>query len=295
MKKYTNVIIILLVVMTLYTIMVVAVSKNENKNKDKDKDSQNNPTNPNNPNNPNDPNQGGSDPKEDNKSVSYIIMSPNTIISYSNGKWSEKKNYDYVNKQFDVYDETGKLGNYQLQKSNDKWHVKDASNNFIDYTGNLFAITGDYEYNNIDYLKEDLKESDEQNIRSYLDSKGITYDYNEISKTKIVIDINNDGIREDLYAITNAFTDSPDLFNKVFSVVFVKSISNTASIYENIMEIEKSYQSCVPYISNIISINNEKNVILGCTHFSDNGTEHIVYKILDNKYILQLKTSINSI
>ena len=157
MKKYTNVIIILLVVMTLYTIMVVAVSKNENKNKDKDKDSQNNPTNPNNPNNPNDPNQGGSDPKEDNKSVSYIIMSPNTIISYSNGKWSEKKNYDYVNKQFDVYDETGKLGNYQLQKSNDKWHVKDASNNFIDYTGNLFAITGDYEYNNVDYLKEDLK------------------------------------------------------------------------------------------------------------------------------------------
>ena len=222
-------------------------------------------------------------------------MSPNTIISYSNGKWSEKKNYDYVNKQFDVYDETGKLGNYQLQKSNDKWHVKDASNNFIDYAGNLFAITGDYEYNNIDYLKEDLKESDEQNIRSYLDSKGITYDYNEISKTKIVIDINNDGIREDVYAITNAFTDSPDLFNKVFSVVFVKSISNSTPIYENIMEIEKSYQSCVPYISNIISVNNEKDIILGCTHFSDNGTEHIVYKILDNKYILQLKTSINSI
>lgn len=280
MKKYINVIIILVVILTIYSCIVYAISKGLD-SKNNNEPSQNNTT----PNN--------EEPKEETPKVNDIdiILSPKSIISYGNNKWFENKDFDYDYTLFDVYVNNESFGSNYLTYNGD-WYIYDANKNFKEYDGNVFAIKSSKPYNLLNFVKSELDENDKNIISAFLGSKSIVFNYEDMFKSKIIYDFDRNGIRETLYLISNAFTENEASYNKSFSIAFIHENNKDEAIYENIGDISSVYLICNPYLQNLINIDNSLYVILGCNYFSDKGTEHHLYKV-DNEFTKILKTSIN--
>lgn len=220
-----------------------------------------------------------------------IVLSPNTIIGYKNNVWKENKKFDYNNVLFDVYvNNEYKDKNYLTY--NEVLYVYDQNKNFIDYEGKILAINTQKEYRNINFMTSALNDTDKQVITELLNEKGIIYDYDSIKKTKIIYDINNDGMRDDIYFISNSFEDSSSS-NKAFSFGFIKYYDKREIFYEELKEINDIYLISNPYLQNIIEIENQIYFIVGTELFNDDGTIHHIYKQSGTSLKEVLKTSAN--
>lgn len=288
-KNYLKITAILIAIMTIYSIAIyiIAAKRNENKqetNKDKvtepDKNSEADK-------NTND------EKKEEVISGDYnIIISPNTILSFKDGKWYENSNLKYNDKLFDVYVNNEYINKLYLSFS-DGWYIFDSNKNFIDYEGKVLAINTSLEYRVVNYLTSELNINDQSNITSVLNDKGITTNYDELKKSKIVFDINKDGMRDEIYFVSNSFGEESSS-NKAFSLGFVKYYDKTEIFYDVVNSVENIYEISNPYLQNIIEIDNETYIIVGSEYYSNEGTEHYIYKISNSTIKEVLKTSINN-
>lgn len=280
MKKNFSIIIILFVVLSLYTIIVITFSKNPNNNSTIDPGV----------NNPNNIQQ--EKPKEEENAID-ILLSPNTIVSYSNNKWFENKKLKYNNVLFDVFVNNEAYGDNYLTY-NSVWYIYDQHKNFKDYNGNVLAIKTKKSYNLINFVNSKLDENDKKIITAFLENKNITFNYEQIKKSKIIYDFNHDGFRESLYIISNAFSENEYEFNKSFSFIFLnKTTGENNIVYETQKDISANYLICNPYIHNMLNIENKTIVVAGCNYFSNGGTEHHLYELQNQDFIRVLKTSIN--
>lgn len=292
MKKYLKITIVLLVVLTIYSIIVFAISKEENEKTPTD-----NPT-PQKPNNPT-PEKPKEESKEDivRENPDYnIIIYPNNIVSYKNGIWAENKGLNTTNLLFDVYVNNNPLGQKYLTY-NDKWNLYENNNgmkNFINYEGELLAVYTNKPYNLFNYTNTELNYNDKNVISSFLNENGITYNYEDLIKSKVIYDVNRDGMRDEIYFVSNAFTELENIYNKSFSIGFVKYYNEIEVIYHSVEDISKSYSICNSYLQNIIEIDGKLYLIVGCTYYSNQGTQHIIYESTSNGINEVLTTSTNN-
>lgn len=294
MKKYLRVSLVLIAILTVYSIIVFIVANNT-KEKVPETPTNTGENNSNGNNNGNKEENPNKEEKPNNVSLlgDYnIILAPNTIISYKDKKWIENKNLNYSNILFDVYVDMELLGNKYLTYNNN-WLIYDENRNFYDYNGELFAINTKKEYKLRNFAYNNLNNNDKNEIISVLTSLNISYNYEDINKYKISYDINRDGVREDIFFISNAFTENESFYNNSFSVGFVKLENETNIFYKDIDDISANYSICNPYLQNILEFDNNLYFITGCAYFSNMGTEHYVYSVNDNKVKQELKTSIN--
>lgn len=296
MKKYLKVSLILIAILTVYSIIVFAIANNENDQKDNENNivDKNNNDKQNNDNNENkdDDSSDSDDNKEEVKADYNIIMSPNTLVSYTNGVWKENKDYKYTNQLFDVYVNMEAKGKMFLTYNNE-WHIYDENRDFLEYSGDIFAINTTKEYQLRNVVSEDLNANDKNIITALLTSESITHNYDDMLKYKFTYDINSDGTKDDIYFVSNAFTENEDQYNKAFSMGFVKFANSTEIFYEDIRNTDGIYTICNPYLQNIIELNNSLYFITGCTYFNNNGTEHYIYSTTGTTIKEELKTSIN--
>lgn len=290
MKEYIKIIVILLVVLTVYSTIVFAISKKENNIGE-------NPT-PQNPNTPTIENPQ-KETKEDlvRKNPDYnIVIYPNSVVSYKNGIWAENKDLKTNNLLFDVYVNYNPLGQKYLTYNN-KWNLYENNNgmkNFVNYEGELLAVNTNKQYNLYNFTISNLDENDKNVISSYLTENGITFNYDDLTKSKVIYDINRDGLRDEVYLISNAFTELERNYNKSFNIGFVKYHNKTDVIFSVIEDISKNYSMCNSYLQNIIEIDGKLYLIVGCTYFSNQGTQHIIYESTSNGFNRVLTTSTNN-
>lgn len=283
-KNYIKITAILIAIMTVYSIVIYIIAANrntkeDNKNDDKVTENENIST----PETPE---------KEEAIIGDYnIILSPNTILAYKDGKWQENPKLNYKNMLFDVY-----INNEYKEKKylsySDKWYIFDESKNFLDYDGKILAVNTALDYKNLSYMTSELTGTDQNVITSLLNEKGITTNYDTLKKSKIIFDINKDGMRDDIYFISNSFEES-NTENKAFSIGFVKYYDKTEVFYDVIKEVDSIYTISNPYLQNILEINGQIYLIVGSEYYSNSGTEHYVYQILNNSIMEVLKTNAN--
>lgn len=297
MKKYLKVSLILIAILTVYSIIVFAIANKDNNKIDEgnntiDKENSDKQDGNENDDNNDDDSSDGSNDKEPVEADYNVIISPNTIISYSRGKWIENKNFNYTNKLFDIYINMEAKGKKYLTYNNE-WHIYDENKSFLQYSGDIFAINTTKEYQLRNVVSEDLNANDKNIIIALLTSESITHNYDDMLKHKFIYDINRDGTKDSIYFISNAFTENEEQYNKAFSMGFVKFANSTDVFYEDIRNTDGIYTICNPYLQNIIELNNNLYFITGCSYFNNNGTEHHIYSTTGTTIKEELKTSIN--
>ena len=195
-KNYIKITAILIAIMTVYSIVIYIIAANRNTKEDNKNDGKVTE------------NENISTPETPEKEEAIIgdyniILSPNTILAYKDGKWQENPKLNYKNMLFDVY-----INNEYKEKKylsySDKWYIFDESKNFLDYDGKILAVNTALDYKNLSYMTSELTGTDQNVITSLLNEKGITTNYDTLKKSKIIFDINKDGMRDDIYFISNS-------------------------------------------------------------------------------------------
>ena len=278
MKGYVKALIIVVIILILYTIMVGAIAKNRNNKNNKKDEPTSKPTE-----------------KTTNKVTNYdanIILLPNTILGYSGGVWEENKALEFDNKDFTVY--TDQV--YQNVKliSTDHWHIMRKDNSFIDYHNDFIAINASIPIEAVsNTLSTEITPENEAVIKEFLNSNSIKYDYDKLNKNVFVFDVNHDGLRDEIYTVTNVFLEDYLGFDNTFAYVFVRTLNQNIVLYEKIINNINAMNTCNPLLQGVITVDNTSYIVVECNLYSDMGAKHFLYNIADKKAFKVIETEAN--
>jgi len=211
-----------------------------------------------------------------------IVVGDDTLWVYNNKSWSRVSKFDQFNwKKFDVYTNNEKIGNYYLWYSN-KWYVFDDNKEAVLTDGDLLGVSANYD---ISVYNHSISEIDDYSyVYSVLEDNDLPTSSKFTSNYKVVLDIDNDGIEEEFYVISNAF---PMDFNptKIFSIVFMVKDEKIYPIYTNISN-NSGFNGCKPYFSSFIDVDEDSKyeVILSCAKYSTSSVSRILYKFNNKEF-----------
>ncbi len=275
MKGHIKAIIIVFIILIIYTVLVYIYATGKNKLEVKEEPKQVNPE----PDNPDD----NTEIKEYDLNV---VLFNRVFLGYKDGKWYENPSYDYTSKDFDFYSNGDKYSNMGLVYT-DRWYVMDKEKNFVDYDNGFLAINNTKDYTAIPYKEEQLSSTNRSDIESFLQSKGLNYNYDTLKKIVMSYDLNRDGIRDDIYVLSNLFLEDYSGYDKTFAFAFVKTLNQNVLLFEDSYNAIDAVSLCDPYIEGIIGVDSTNALIIGCEYYSEGGTKYMLYK-LDSKNATKL-------
>ena len=283
MKSHIKAIIIVFIILIIYTFLVYAYASGK-KTKNKDPKNDNKVVDP-------DPNPKPDDSENLSSYAFNIILYPKTKIGYNNGKWYENESFDYNDKYFDVYAK-------ELYKSmkvvyTDRWYIMDDSKKFVDYDGRFAAINSTISYTFVQGNSEVLTSENDAIIKAFLDSQGVKYNYESLQKSVMSFDVNRDGIRDDIYVISNLFLDDYTGFDSTFAFAFVRTLNQNIILHQDAFKDVNALSICNPNLDGILVIDDVPQLILSCSYFSEAGTKHMIYNVEEKKANKLFETKAN--
>ncbi len=227
---------------------------------------------------------------KNNKREATIFLDENTVWTLEKNSWSnitdeiDKKEFNGL--EFNVFSNYENIGKYYLWRD-EKWYLFDKNRKpYLYDEGNFLAVRANY---NINVLKFEPQEiNDQRYINTVLSENNIT-DSEEFTVSNLYqIDFDSDGVKENFYAISNAFAreTSPD---KVFSIVFMEKVGQIYYLYNSISS-NDGQNSCKPYINTVVDLNEDDvyEIILSCGYFSIQSRHDMLYQFKDNNFDLIL-------
>lgn len=224
------------------------------------------------------------------KNKTTILLNPNTIFKYNKNQWIKINNTtieDYQWKKYSVFLNSKYTGDYYVW-NDDSWYIFDDNKNAINYTDNFLAINSNFELSSKEF--EVIDASNSEYIRDFLNQKGISINTELTATEKVLVDIDNDGIDEEIYIVSNTFT--LELGSEtIFSYVFMIKNNEVYIMYEREEEGDV-YSGCLPSINSIIDVDNDKTdeIILTCARYSAQEPINYIYKF-ENKAFRKLISS----
>lgn len=218
-----------------------------------------------------------------------LIFDDKIYLSYKDRVWYEYKDFEYVNRLVDVYIDNSLFGNYFLGYG-DRWSIYDADRDFKDYDGDFMGVYSNIENPDIRVLNvqaSDFNSEDDSTMINYLNDKGLTFDYNDIIKIKYIIDVDRDGLRDTIYFVTNAFTDSTNSYTKAFAYAFVKYANNKEETFYNYEEnMDSILTMASPSLQTVVEIDGYYYFIVKKSFYSDD-VKYSAYSLLDGSILLE--------
>lgn len=212
-----------------------------------------------------------------------ILLGDNTVWKYKSKIWSNiKSDLDYYNwKKFQIFLDGEYKDEYYVWH-NDKWYLFDKNKEAINYTENLLALNSNFDVNVKSFESKEIL--DENKIFNYLTSKNISLSAELTVKTQTQLDIDNDGIEESIYILSNAFPMDtvPDT---IFAYVYMEKDGNTYDIFS--YEVENDSNNGVkPYINSVLDVDNDGNyeIIVSCAEYSVEKTTNYLFKFDKNAF-----------
>lgn len=214
-----------------------------------------------------------------------IIVGNNTVWQYQNKKWMNITGItsfqDYNWHTFEVFQDNQKIGDYSLWYD-DKWYVFDQDKNPVSIEGNLLAYEANYDMSVSPFIEQKI--TNKKYVDEVLNKYGIDTSSKFSNSLQISFDIDQDGIMEDFYLITNVFAIdfTPDL---LFSFVFMVKNDEIYMIYDNVNQ-TSIYNSCKPYFTSFLDVNRDHNyeLILSCGRYSIGKEIQWLYGFRDNQF-----------
>lgn len=194
------------------------------------------------------------------KNKTYIMIGADEKLKYEHGKYVDIKDSEkslYQGQNFDIYDETGHLGIYQLKYHQGRWHAFADDYSFVKLTEPIFAIKSNKKYSVPTYSVGNLNSEDIKVLNSMLKEEGIT-NYNLMLNQKIMIDLDNDGKNESLYSVSNLFEDEGA--DGYFSLVYYVKNDKVKILKKKIVGLDDAYDSEQYYLTKLIDLKNDKKL-----------------------------------
>ncbi len=263
MKDHIKAIVVVFIILITYTILVYVYAKGKNKDDEKKE-----------------PDKKTVEPEKkpnDDAVVDEInvIITPNTFLGYGNGKWHELDKYDYENKYFDVY--TDSVNSSKKLVYSDSWYIMNEDKTFIDYNDGFVAVLSSIPYTYNQAVGLNLTAANSQVIKEFLDSEGVKYNFNNLRKFVYNFDVNHDGLKDDIYVVSNLFLDDYTGFDKTFAYVFVRTLNQNVLLYEKTFDDVNALSICNPNVLGFFTIDNNPLILMSCSYFSAGGTKHLLF------------------
>ena len=221
--------------------------------------------------------------KDDNDFDTSIVLGDDSVFVLNGKKWFKlSQPYTILNwKKHNIYINNEKTGNYYLWYDN-KWYAFDNKKNPVDLGARFLAIKSK---KNVDIIKYEISNINNSSyINEVLEDNNISLSSGFTSKYKTVLDLDNDGIEEEIYVISNAFisSENPD---KIFSIVFMVKDDTIYPIYTDIKN-NTSLNGCKPYINSILDVDNDNKyeLIVSCAEYSNSKITDMLYKYDKNAF-----------
>ena len=215
-----------------------------------------------------------------------IFIDKETAWTLANNKWNkiEIDNEKINNQKFNVFINNENIGDFYLEKQ-DNWILYDASRNPYNYElGDFFAIRANYDVNLLNVTQKNI--TDNSIITKVLNDNGIAESDELTVASQYEFDFDNDGKKENFYAIGNAF--SKETFPQtVFSIVFMEKDNQIYYIHKEI-EINDGQNGCKPYINTVIDLDSDfkYEIIVSCGYYSIQNRSDKLYKFKNNQFEL---------
>ena len=211
-----------------------------------------------------------------------IIGDSGGFKKINNSRWvrintrDELKSLSSNVSKFNIYVDNSYFGKYKLFYD-DKWYLFKNGNTPVNYNGNMLALSGSIKYKIANFTTHDIE--DKTYVNRVLKENNISEDSILTYSYYTDIDLNNDGVLERIYTISNKFPYE-DIGSLSFSYIFMIKNDKIIYLYKNKEELDDVYSGCNPYISNLIDIDedNKLEVIIGCSYYSVEGTKYNLYK-----------------
>ena len=217
-----------------------------------------------------------------------ILVGDNTIWNYSDKSWlniTRKETIESLNwQEYKVFLDNKYFGEYSMWYSENKWYAFKSDKSAVKMEGELIAYRSNYD------LKIKQFEIKENNNNTYVHQVLKDNDLSTSSRMTVNnvvnFDIDNDGIEEQIYTISNAFASDfyPDT---IFSIVFMVKEEKIYSMYTNIQKANYG-NGCKPYIRSFLDIDddNKHEVILTCAKYSVQSPEDMLFQLNKEKFEL---------
>ncbi len=214
-----------------------------------------------------------------------IILGDSTVWKYQNKKWLNVTNTNSLQdlnwKKYEVFQNNQKFGDYYLWKD-DTWYLFDKDKNAVNFEGNLLAYDANYDLNVTSFMEDDAINL--EYVNSLLADNNIPLDHEFSNASHIAFDFDQDGVVEDFYLVTNAFTMDyePD---STFSFVFMVKNDVIYMLYESVLN-GGSLNSCKPFFNSFLDINQDHvyELILSCGRYSVAEQIDMLYQFQDGAF-----------
>lgn len=209
----------------------------------------------------------------------YIYIDNNVSWKYSNKKW---ENVDIKNetilKGYNIYlPNTYELyGKYTLKYSENNWYIKNKKN-FELYGNTLFALKG----KKMKFYNFKIERTiDKTTIDKILKEINISNYKNLNLQKKIIIDLDNDGNNEIIYALSNIY--SSDIENIYFNVIALFK-DNKYTIIKSIINPDNELSDIFAFVD--VDGDSILELIIVDEGFSSSENIYTMYKYENNKFV----------
>ena len=225
---------------------------------------------------------------KDGKRKLTLLVGDNTFWRYSDKSWLNITTKETINslnwQKYKVYLDNKYFGEYSLWYDDSKWYAFKSDKSAVIMEGDLLAYSSNFD---LDIKEFEIKENTNNTYVHQVLAKNELPTSSQMTINSVVkVDIDNDGIEEEIYTISNAFASDfyPD---KLFSIAFMVKDEQIYSMYTNIEEASFG-NGCKPYVRAILDINEDKTyeVILTCGKFSIQKQEDMLFKLNKEKFDL---------
>lgn len=217
-----------------------------------------------------------------------IFIGDSTIWKYSDNSWTNITTSSTIDElswqKYNVFENNSYKGNYLLWYDDNKWYAFEDDKSAVQIEGEFLAYQANYDLNIKSF--ETKTNSNNTYVHQVLTENNLNTASQMTINNIAQIDIDNDGIAEDFYIISNAF--ALDFYPEtIFSIVFMVKDQQVYSMYTNI-EDAKYGNSCKPYIRAVLDIDedNTHEVIVSCGKYSVQTPEDMLYQLTEEGFKL---------
>ena len=283
LKGNVKAIIIVFIVLIIYTIGVGAYAKSKQKKLDDEAKT------------PEKKQEKQKTPDDNEKITKYdfnLVLSSKQFLGYKDGKWYQNSDYDYTNKDFDVYAD-GQKYDYRSLVYTDRWYIKNPDSTFLDYSNSFLAVSADIDYSLVVNNGGEVTEEQKKVVEEFLQSKNINYNINTLKISAFVNDLNRDGIQDTIYTVSNLFLTDYTGYDKTFAFVFVRTLNQNVVLFEDTYKAINAVSICDPFTYSVITIDGKNSLLVGCEYYSMGGIKYMVYSLNEKTPTTLLTTTAN--
>lgn len=224
-----------------------------------------------------------------------IVVDNSVIFKYTKKKWELVEEYDYSDynwNKFNVYQEQELLGKLSLYTNDGKIYLFEESGGErtpIKVVGDSVFLGGKVNTEFITFEKEDVTNEDKKYISKVLSHYKVSIEeQNKYTyRYKVSYDYDNDGKKEDMFIVSNMFSDEE--IENTYSFIFINNDGKTKMLYNKVYNGNMNMGGCYAYLYGLVKIEKSKvpQIITKCSYYSVNlKNEYGLYQFDDNNYEL---------